>query len=319
MPTKPPVISVIIVNWNTESLLPPCINSLKTHIKKYSFEIILVDNASSDNSVAIVKDRFPDVLLIENNRNRGFGRAVNQGIEIASGRYLVLFNTDASVEDGAIDQLISYMETHPQTGICGGQLIYPDGRKQHSFDNYPSLATELLNKSLLKRLFPEKYPSKKIAYAQPLPVDSIIGACMAVRAECIRKIGRLDEDYFFFLEETDWCYRIKQAGYDIMHIPSARIVHLQGKSAGKVPVRSRLEYYRSRYLFFRKNRGLLPASALFIALFAKCMINSIFYILLAVLTCFANNKIRYRLILSLMLVAAHICMFPAKMRLEGNA
>jgi hypothetical protein len=117
------------------------------------------------------------------------------------------------------------------------------------------LATELLNKSLLRRLSPEKFPGKEKVYSEPVDVDSVIGACMMVRREALDQVGLLDEDYFLFLEETDWCYRMKRAGWKVYHVPDAEVYHFQGKSAEKEKKRARVEYFRSRYHFFKKNRG----------------------------------------------------------------
>ncbi len=312
-------LSFIIVNWNTAVLLENALVSIQDKVGILNYEIIVVDNGSGDTSCAVVKNKFPAVRLIENKHNRGFARAVNQGIRISRGEYIVLFNTDALLTDGAVQSILDYMETHPNVGVCGGQLIYPDGRKQHSFDNFPTLLTELTNKSLLKKLFPKKYPGKYSDYSSPLSVDSLIGACFFVRKEAIEKTGLLDEDYFFFLEETDWCYRIKKAGYDIIYLPYAHIIHLQGKSAGMVPVRSRLEYYYSRYLFFIKQRGKFSAGLLIFVTFIKCIMKVAVYLFLFIFTGMRNGRLRYKLVLSAGLVWAHICLFPASMRLEGRS
>lgn len=319
MHTDTPDISIIIVNWNTAHLLKSCLHSLYTWIRKYTFEIIVIDNHSSDASIEVVQTSFPDVRLVLNDKNRGFSRAVNQGLSIASGRYMVLFNTDAYLFDDSLDRLIVHMENAPDIAIAGGQLIYPDGRKQHSFDNFPSLLTELTNKSLLKILLPRKYPSKKQEYSRPQEVDSIIGACMVVRKTCIDRIGLLDEDYFFFMEETDWCFRMKKSGFRIVYFPDCRIIHLQGKSAEQIPIRSRLEYFHSRYLFFKKNRGRLAHTILFLALFAKCMIKGIFYTLFVIVTLCAQKKCKQKSVLMMRLIVAHTCLFPPQMRLEGNS
>lgn len=309
-------ISFIIVNWNTADLLKNSIRSIKND---YSFEIIVVDNASTDNSVSMLKKEFPDIVLIENSVNMGFACAVNQGIGVAEGEYVILLNSDAVLESGSVDRLISYMNENPDTGVCGGQLINPDGSRQNSFDNFPSLATELLNKSLLRLFFPDKYPSKNMDYRAPLNVDSIIGACFVIRKKCMQEVGLLDEDYFFFMEETDWCYRVSKAGYKITFVPSAKITHLQGKSAEKIHIKSRVEYYYSRYLYFFKNRGKLSFAILLCSVFLRCILKSIGYFLLALFAIpFNNRRMRDKLNLSLYLIIAHIGFFPASMRMKGG-
>ncbi len=309
-------ISFIIVNWNTSGLLKNAIQSIKSN---YSFEVIVVDNASTDNSVSMLKEEFSDVVLIENSTNMGFAGAVNRGIDVAKGEYIVLLNSDAILEAGAVDKLVRYMNENSDIAVCGGQLINTDGSKQNSFDNFPSLVTELFNKSLLRFCFPDKYPSKKIDYTDPLTVDSIIGACFVMRKKVIQRIGALDEDYFFFMEETDWCYRAYKAGYKVTFVPSVRITHLQGKSAQKVPVRSRVEYYYSRYLYFLKNHGKLSFVTLVFFIFVKTILKSIGYFLLALITIpFDDRKMLDKLKLSLCLIFAHITWFPSFMRMKGG-
>ncbi len=312
-------VTFVIVNWNNADLLRNCLASIYETVSNYTFSVVVVDNASSDNSISIVKSFFPSVKIISNNSNLGFARAVNKGIACANGRYVVLLNTDAILTKNAIDRLISFMDKNTDTAVCGGRLIYPDGRKQHSFDNFPSLITELTNKSLLRKMFPQKYPGKYRDYSEPLEVDSIIGACFVIRKECMDRVGMLDEDFYFFLEETDLCFRMKLAGYRIVHVPSAEIVHLQGKSAAKVPVASRVEYYYSRYLFFKKNRSALSYFILMLVIFIRCMVKVMVYFLFAVATGFRNEAVMHKWKLASTLVLSHLLRFPPSMRMEGNA
>lgn len=311
-------ISFVIVNWNTAELLYNCLNSIKETVRKYEYEIILVDNGSTDNSISVAEKNFPEVKIIKNEKNIGFSRAVNKGIFLSVGKYVCLLNTDTVLLSCAIDNLIIYLNQNEKTGVAGGQLLYEDGRKQNSFDNFPTLITELFNKSLLRFLFPKKFPGKLKNHDSPLNVESIIGACMLIKRECIEKAGLLDEDYFFFLEETDWCYRISKAGYDIAFVPSARIIHLQGKSAKKANIKSRVEYYYSRYLFFKKNRQRISFLILFVFNFIKCLVKSIIYLFLWSVTLFLVSKWKEKLVLSINLMISHILYFPKNLRLEGN-
>ncbi len=312
-------ISFVIVNWNNAHLLQACLKSIYDTVSHHSFSITVVDNASSDNSIAMVRSSFPDVQIISNDRNLGFARAVNKGIAASKSRYITLLNTDAMLTDGAMDRLILFMDEHTDTAICGGQLIYEDGRKQHSFDNFPTLLTELTNKSLLRRLFPKKYPAKYKDYKNPLEVDSIIGACFVIRRSCVDQLGMLDEQFYFFLEETDLCFRMKKAGYKIMHVPDAKIVHLQGKSAAKVPVASRVEYYYSRSLFFRKNRSIASYCILMLVIFIQCMVKGIVYFVCAVATGFKNERLMHKWRLASTLIISHLRGFPASLRMEGKS
>ena len=249
------LLSIIIVNWNTRNLLRDCLTSIRENLREPSLEVIVVDNGSVDDSVAMVRTEFPDAKLIENGINLGFAKANNVAIRQAHGRFLLLLNSDTVVRQGAIEGLLSTMEGDPAVGVAGLQLLNGDGSLQNSVGNCPSLLTELTNKSLLRRLFPARFPGKEQLRSKPYEVESIIGACMLARREAVQEVGPLDEDYFFYLEETDWCLRMRKAGWKVAHDPRYSIFHLQGKSAGAANVRARIEYWRSRYTFFGKHRG----------------------------------------------------------------
>ena len=255
MKTRLTDLSIIIVNWNTREYLLRCLKSVSGSENSPSWEVIVVDNGSQDGSGKEVKQFYPKIHLIANEQNLGFAKATNQGLTHASGRYLLLLNPDTEVKQGAIDRFVDFMENHPDAGIAGGQLLNPDGSKQNSIANFPTLATELLNKRLLRWLFPAKFPGKERNYVEPIEVDSVIGACMVVRREAMEKVGILDEDYFLFFEETDWCYRMRKGGWKVFHLPQAEVVHFQGRGAEPKKREARVEYYRSRYHFFKKNRG----------------------------------------------------------------
>ena len=269
-------LSIILVNRDTKEYLLPCLRSVLENGKGTGWKIIVVDNGSRDGSPAVVKERFPLVDLIENEGNLGFAKAVNQGLQKAIGRYVVLLNPYTQIKQGAIGELISFMDARPDAGIAGAKLLNSDGSKQNSIANFPSLATELTNKSLLRWLFPKRFPGKEMDYSEPVEVDSVIGACMMVRRDAIEQVGFLDEDYFLFLEETDWCFRMKKAGWRVCHVPQAEVYHFQGKSAEKDKRRAKVEYYRSRYHFFIKNRGRGPWLTLVFALVARLGAESVF-------------------------------------------
>lgn len=252
-------VSVLIVNFNGGDVTPACLESIPKGL-----ETIVVDNGSKDGSPDTIAEKFPHVRLIRNAANLGFARAVNQAMDVAKGRYFLLLNNDARLSPEAVDLLLRHMEANPDVGMIAPQLLHEDGRKQHSFDNIPSLATAFLNKSLLRIFLPSKYPSKRQEFTEPRDVESVIGACMMVRREVVERIGPLDEAYFLFLEETDWCLRCAKAGYRVVFLPSAKVVHLQGRARDKVRVRARIEYTRSLFTFFRKNK---PTSTPFLRLF----------------------------------------------------
>ena len=268
-------ISVIIVNWNTRDLLLNCIRSVYETVRDISFEIWVVDNDSEDGSQEAVKAAFPQVHLIENTQNRGFAAANNQALKIMTGRFALLLNSDAALTDGAAQNLLSFMETTPTAGMACGQLLNPDGSRQNSIANFPTLLTLISNETLLRILFPDKFPSKRRNYPGPIPVESGIGACLMIRKKAMDTIGVFDESYFFFFEETDWAYRMWQANWGVYFVSSARIIHAQGKSAGNSAA-SRIHFYRSRYIYLIKwhpNSYTLMVGVIFIRLFINACLS----------------------------------------------
>jgi len=299
-------LSVVIVNWNTKGDLLHCLASLIQTAPEEACEVIVVDNGSTDGSADAVKGSFPSVRVIENDGNFGFSRAANQGLRGASGRYLLLLNPDTEVKKGALRRLVTFMEGHPEAGCAGPRLLHADGTPQNSIANFPSLVTELLNKSLLRRFFPGRYPGKERFYPEPIAVDSVIGACMIVRRKVIEEVGLLDEDYFLFLEETDWCYRMKRAGWKVYHVPGAEVIHYQGKGAEQDKKRAKIEYYRSRYLFFKKNRGFWERFFLRVGLMIKLCFEFFAMAFACILTGFAVKNWRRKLTLYAHLLWWHL-------------
>jgi len=271
-------ISFIIVTWNTKDLLQKCLDSIYKTINDITFEIIVIDNASEDDTVVMLSGKFPHITLIMNSRNLGFGAANNQGLRIMRGRYALLLNSDTVLTIHAVEELFTFMETHPEAAMACGQLLNANGSKQNSVASFPSLPTLMTNMSMLEYLFPKRYPSKHYDYEKPIEVDSGIGACLLVLKKAIDEVGMFDERYFFFFEETDWAYQMKKAGWKIFHIPTAFIYHFQGQSIGR-NVRSRIEFYRSRYLFFRKWHSrayyLLISSVIFFRLLINWLLTSV--------------------------------------------
>jgi len=266
-------LSIITVNWNTKELLLNCIGSAYQTIKRCSFEYIVVDNGSADGSTEALRSQYPDVILIENTLNTGSTRANNQGLSRGRGRYLMMLNSDTVLTEEAVDRLVEFMESHPEAGAAGGQLLNRDGSRQNSFDSFPTLLTELTNKSLLKILFPQRYLHKTTKFDKPVEVDQVISACVIMRREVIAQVGLLDERFFLFFEETDWALRIREAGWRIFHVPSARIYHLQGQSAKQKLALARIEFFRSRYQYFGKHFGKNRYRLLYFGLTIKLAVN----------------------------------------------
>jgi len=246
-----PDLSVIIVNWNTRALLISCIESIHKTVVDLRYEILVVDNASTDDSVEVVRNRFPDVRLICNERNLGFAAANNQAFDHMQGRYALLINSDARLLPGAARALFDHLETHADVGMVCGRLLHPDGTPQRSVAPFPSWLTLITNETLLNVLFPRRYPGKRRIPDRPIEVASAIGACLLIRKTAIDQIGGFDEGYFFFFEETDLARRMWENGWKVVWVPQATIVHEQGKSVGN-RADGRILFYRSRYRYLRK-------------------------------------------------------------------
>jgi len=297
-------ISFVIVNWNTRNLLLKCLKSVYQTAVNLTFEVWLVDNASTDGSVSAVRKAYPGVQIIQNSRNLGFAAANNLAFAEMRGRYAVLINTDAQLKAGAVGTLFVFMEETPDASMVCGQLLNEDGSKQNSIAPFPTLLSLISNETLLRLLFPQKYPSKRQHYQTPIPVDSCIGACIMVRKSAMDRVGLLDERYFFFLEETDWAYRMKLAGWKIYFVPGAEIIHAQGKTVGGGAA-ARILFYRSRYQFFQKwHKKAYPLVRPFT--FSRLLVNTLLNLLAAGLTLGRNRRIGDKLMVYGKLVRWHL-------------
>ncbi len=289
-------VSIVIINWNTCDLLRNCLVSIYETVQGVEFEVFVVDNGSSDDSVAMVRELFPAVTVIANEQNLGFAAANNLAFRQMRGSYALLLNSDTVLTEGAIATLFRFLAENNDVGMCCGQLLNEDGSRQNSIANFPALLPLLCNESLLRLLFPGKFPSKHQLHTEPVEVDSCIGACMMVRKTAMDKEGLLDEDFFFYFEETDWAYRFKKAGWLICLVPQARIYHLQGKSVG-YSAKARIMFHRSRSIYFKKwhprQHGLMIA-----VIFARTIINILLNLVGTVVTLGLNGGIRQRLVVN---------------------
>ncbi|UCD33434.1 MAG: glycosyltransferase, partial [Desulfobacterales bacterium] len=309
-------LSIIIINWNTRELLKSCLKSVFSAVKQIDFEVFVVDNGSWDGSPEMVKAKLPRVMLIQNDRNLGFARANNIAIKRAAGRYIALVNSDIVISEEAAEEIVRFLDENPRIGAAAPQYMNSDGSKQNSFDNFPSLTTELINKSLLRAIFPGKYPSKKIDYEGPLSVESVIGAFFVLRVQALESVGLLDEGYFFFLEETDLCLRLKNAGWRIVHIPWIKIHHLQGQSKDRAPGKAWIEYYRSTYRFFRKNRAKASYIILRILKLVKLMVNFLLTTGALLVTFCMQRRLRRKFLIYSQLLLWHLKLCPGHMGLR---
>lgn len=241
-------ISIIIVSYNTSDILCDCLDSILAHIKDISYEVIVVDNASIDNSCSVMKNQYKWIKLIELQQNIGFGRANNLAFQIAKGEMLFLLNSDTKLIDNSVKILYDFLKNNQDTGVCGGLLLDSKLSPAFSYGYKLSLKRELLSFFGLER---KPFPlSEEIR-----DVDYIQGADMMIKREVIDKTKGFDPDFFFSYEETEWSYRIWQEGYKIKFVPQARIIHLQGMSGvGKQVLNLKIkeEQWFSRFLYFKK-------------------------------------------------------------------
>jgi N-acetylglucosaminyl-diphospho-decaprenol L-rhamnosyltransferase len=250
-------LSIVIVNWNTCQILADCLDSIEATAKSLAFEVIVVDNGSTDGSQAMLGARFPHVRLIQNQDNVGFARANNQAVAVSNGRYVLLLNSDALLLAQAVQAMFDLAEAKPRAGIVGTQLLNPDGSFQASHTPFPNHWQEFLilsgvGRMLHGRWYPSHGPEEDKG---PQIVDYVEGACLLVRREAYEDVGGLDEGYFMYAEEVDWCYAMRKKGWQVWYQPAAKVMHLGGGSSQGRRTQREADLYRSRVRFFRKHYG----------------------------------------------------------------
>lgn len=253
-------VSIVVVSWNTSKILHDCLESIYAHIENLAFEVIVVDNASSDDSVEMVKRDFPDAISLQNSHNKGFAAANNKGISVAKGRYILLLNSDSLVLDKAIDKTVSFADKHPKAAVVTCKVLNPDKTLQDSYFMFPSILNMLLSATFLNKLFPRSRFFGRVRmtwcdWSDVREVDVVAGCFMLVRREAIEQVGMMDEQFFMYAEETDWCYRFKQAGWKIIYAPVGEIVHLEGQSANLQSETMLLQLLGSTLYFMKKQRS----------------------------------------------------------------
>jgi hypothetical protein len=252
-------LSVIIVSYNNKKLLKQTIDSIYDTRQNINFEIIVVDNKSTDGSVELIKQNYNQVKLIENKNNLGFSKANNIGIKQSKGRYILLLNSDTIVTDNCFEKCIKYMKQHPDIGALGCKVVLPDGKLDPACKrSFPTPEVSFYRMTGLSKLFPKskrfgKYNLTYLDEDEIHEVDCLVGAFMMVKRETIEQVGLLDEDFFMYGEDIDWCYRIKNAGWKIVYYPEAQIIHYKGGSSDKKNPKLIYEFYRSMYLFYNKH------------------------------------------------------------------
>jgi GT2 family glycosyltransferase len=255
--TERPDVAILIVGWNSRELLGPCLDSIRAMDPPRTRQVVLIDNASSDDTVSFVRQQYPEVELIANKENAGFARGNNQGMAVARGRMVLLLNPDTEVRPDAIPSLLDFLERHPEVGVCGPKLLYPDGRLQPNGRRFPTLASQLLVATGLRQLSPAAYDMRyqwgRTDFDREADVDEVSGACLMVRREVVEQVGGMDEHLFMYYEEVDWCYRIKRAGWKVAYVPRAEVVHHIAQSVNKAGFRAYRAFHTSQYRYFRKH------------------------------------------------------------------
>jgi N-acetylglucosaminyl-diphospho-decaprenol L-rhamnosyltransferase len=272
-------LSIIIVSWNVRDLLRQCLSSVfavrssavedapSAASLEPRTEVIVVDNASTDGSPDMVCAEFPDVRLVVNQENRGFTAANNQGLDLSQGRTLLLLNPDTEVVGDALATMVRYMDAHPEVGALGPQLRYPDGSPQSSRRRFPTFATALVESTVIQEWWADNRVLRRYYMADTpndaiQPVDWLVGACLLVRRPLYEQVGGLDEGFFMYSEEMDWCRRFKAAGWQVVYLPTATIIHHEGKSSEQVVPARHIHFQTSKIRYFRKHHGALQAEVL---------------------------------------------------------
>jgi N-acetylglucosaminyl-diphospho-decaprenol L-rhamnosyltransferase len=254
-----PVVSIIIVSWNVRELLAQCLRSVVQDCQAFAsdqVEIIVIDNASTDDSVQTVRDQFPHVRLIESGANLGFARANNQALRAGAGRYVLLLNPDTVVKPGAFKSLVDFMDQHAEAGAAGAHILNPDETLQLSCYPAPTLSREMWRLLHLDKFLPYgEYRMGEWDTRTPRQVDAVLGACLIVRRAALDQTGLFDESYFIYSEEIDLCYRIRRQGWRIFWVPQADVIHYGGQSTQQVASEMFLRLYQGKIIYFRKHYG----------------------------------------------------------------
>lgn len=258
-------LSIILINLNTHDFLRACLASMKRQLDDPTYEVILVDNGSTDGSLAMVAAEYPQVRVFPQDKNLGFTKANNIGLRAARGHYLLVLNSDTEIVDDALEKMCDYMDAHPDIGALGSQLLNTDLTVQLSCRRFPSYKTALFHRySLMTRLFPRnrysaEYLMTDSGHATTMEVDWVSGACLLTRRETTDQVGLLDEGFFIYAEDVDWCYRMKAAGWKVVYYPEAKVLHHIGRATRKIPYRMTYERHRSMWRFYKKHysRGIM--------------------------------------------------------------
>ncbi len=258
-------LSIVIISWNVRELLRRCLDSIQESLKGEkgkgpSVETIVFDNGSADGSADMVREGFPGVHLMESEVNLGFTKGNNLALGQSEGRHILLLNPDTEVVGDALGTMVAYMEAHPGVGALGPQLLNPDGTTQSSRRRFPTMATAFVESTVLQPWFEGSRTLKRYYLLdrpddEIQPVDWVVGAALLIRREALHQVGPLDEEFFMYSEELDWCYRLKARGWEVVYLPTAQVVHQEGRSSEQVLPFRHIHFQRSKVLFFKRYYG----------------------------------------------------------------
>lgn len=281
-------LTIIIVSWNCKGYLAECLQSIDADGSKLSCTIIVVDNNSNDGTLEMLREDFPRVHLISSEKNLGFAAANNRALKSSRSRFVLLLNPDTVVRPGAFDSMIKFMDDHVDAWAIGPTILNGDGSRQHSGVRFPTNWNILVEALFLDRLFPqtELFGEHKELYKHPecsREVDYLQGSCLMVRSDAIERVGGLDERFFMYFEETDWCCRMKKAGGTIRYCPSATIVHFGGNQIGHFDERRLVHYHRSLLRFYQKHYSPGRTAAVRLVLLLRSLIRIVIWCALWIL------------------------------------
>ena len=258
MRDTPPDVSVCIVSWNVAGDLRACLVSIRAQQTPPSFEVIVADNASSDDSVRMRQEEYPEVRLILNADNLGFAKATNQTLRAAQGRYLMMLNPDTVLQPDCLAKLVAVAETHPEAGIVAPRLVYPDGSLQFSCRRFPTIAAAIYRNTVFGRLFPRaqaasEYIMRDCDHDTEHDVDWASGACLLIRREAYVQVGELDEGFVWGSEDVDYCFRMHRAGWSVLYSPVTDVIHAVGRSTDQAVVPTIVRTHRGMYRLYAKH------------------------------------------------------------------
>jgi GT2 family glycosyltransferase len=263
------VVSAVIVSWNAKQYLEECLYSLNADVCEFPMEIIVVDNASNDGSLEMVQEKFPHVKLIKNAENLGFGKANNIGIQESSGDYIALINSDVHVLSNCITRLVEYCEAHPDTGMVGPFIIGRDGKQQRSCRGFPGVWNMFCRALALDKILPRckwvgGYFLTFWDHHTCSPVDILSGCFWLVRKKALDDVGLLDEAFFMYGEDMDWCRRFWKKGWPIVFMPDAEAIHYGGVSSSNAPIRFFIEKQRADLQYWKKHHSWIAVKSFFV-------------------------------------------------------